>query len=280
MNTVQWPDEFVSDARAGKRVIAISPDSFDKSQELCPNCGGHKLMMAFYPVSGPTQQHPGKAITATWLPDHGGWFVGEYKTAPCPACSTPESRAAWLRKNCGLDSAGMNIRLEHFLSYAGKEEAREVAKNLLIQHEKPAGLVTFWGGYGVGKTMLLQALVNGFRLAGHMAYYTTMADMLGSVRERFGDNTLGAAEALIHDYKGVRVLAIDEYDRVNLTAWAQETMFRVIDHRYRTMRERLTILATNSDPTGEDGPLGYVSSRLTQGQIVKVGGSDMRSFAR
>lgn len=268
----QWPDEFL---KATGKIYAIEPwHEYSGKPPSCPNCNDAKVMMAFYALDNSPTQAPQNEISkvAKYIPGMG-WVVGEIHSLPCPVCQG-DKLSAWLRRNCGLEGALLTIRIEQFLSYTGKERAREVANELLAT--EASGVVTYYGGYGVGKTMLLAALVNGFRDKGLLAVYTTMADMLGRVRETFGENSLEASEELINTYKNVRVLAIDEFDRVNMTPWASETVFRVVDYRYRRSADYLTVFAANADPRQIGGPLAYLASRLTEGQIVEVGGADVR----
>lgn len=271
---LQWPVEFIADAKT-KGANKVFGLEYGTGAGSCANCSGLGAMYAFYVESGPLAHAPGQGKIGKYLPDFGGWYVGETKSAPCPVCQG-DSRALWLRKVCGLEGEALNKRLGDFSLALGKERAHQVAVRLLSQTPNPIGFVTFWGGYGVGKSLLLSILVNSFRVAGILSVYTTTADMLGSVRETFGNDSVDAAETLIREHRNVRVLAIDEYDRVNLTPWAQETLFRVLDYRYRNMSSSLTILAANVNPEMVDGPLAYLTSRMTEGEIVHVGGTDMR----
>ena len=96
------------------------------------------------------------------------------------------------------------------------------------------------------------------------------------MREKFGDNAANAAETLIQDFRSVRVLAIDEIDRVNMTPWATETMFRLLNGRYSAQDRMLTILATNKAPAELPEQLQYLSSRMQEGIVVEISGVDVR----
>lgn len=159
--------------------------------------------------------------------------------------------------------------------FADKAAAYQAAADLLTQ-SGPAGLVTFHGQYGTGKTHMLQGVVNGFRLKETLSVYRTMADLLADIRRRFGETSGIDAEAVIDHYRHVKVLCIDEVDKVHLTSWAQETMFRFLDSRYQERDRLLTVLAMNTRLEDLPSEPGYLHSRMEGGRIVEVGGVDMR----
>jgi DNA replication protein DnaC len=75
-----------------------------------------------------------------------------------------------------------------------------------------------------------------------------------------------------------QILFLDELDKVNDTAWAQEQMFSLLDRRYQmaVREEALTIIASNSSTDALDG---YLKSRLHDrriGQVVHLDGKDGR----
>ena len=275
----QWPAEFLSDARrmGAGRVIGCEPEALVRA--TCSNCGGFEQLFAFYTDSGPHQTVPSSdgRRSMRYVPELGGWFTGELKAAPCPICAGT-GRTRWLERSSGLADLDLTIRLDDFKPLPGKAEARAVAAQLLALAPYPSGFVTFHGDYGRGKTLLLKALVNGFRVANLLAVYTNMADLLAEVRDKFGDaNAQNAASSLLAEYRKVRVLVLDEIDRVNLTPWAAETMFRLLDGRYSASEECLTIMGTNHDPADLGiGDYAYLASRMTSGVVIKVGGDDMR----
>jgi hypothetical protein len=271
----QYPPEFIGDARnlgAGK-VILEEYEPIATAE--CPNCGGWESFYAWYVSSGPHRYMPTGQGSVKMI--EGEWYTGELKSAPCPVCAGTKKQT-WLERACGLEGIDLGVRISDFQAMKGKEQAREIACNLLEQVPNPAGFITFWGEFGTGKTTLLKALTNGFRVAGVLAVYVRMSDLLANVREMFGDNSKNAAENLLQEYRGVRALLIDEVDRVNMTSWATETMFRLLDGRYEARSRTLTVMATNKDVEimrAEDG-LAYLASRMKSGVVVEVGGVDVR----
>lgn len=258
---------------------------------ICENCGGHQIMMVYLIHSGPYDIPLGKPKWLQLSPDPDcpqrpsvpGWYAGEMKIAPCPVCQAGKSEI-WLMKNCGLSEGDLAVSLVDFRSsgrFSEKQPALDCAHELLAMNRNPAGFVTFYGAYGVGKTYLLKGLVNGFRQVGIRTRYAVLSDLLAEIRARFShqDGSVDVEDA-IEQYQRVPVLALDEIadpNRANLTGWAKETIFRMLDARYNAADRLLTILATNIHPEMMDAEWGYLRSRMN-GRIVEVGGEDMRVY--
>lgn len=272
MNT-KYPSDFIIDAKAMPgRVLAVIPNVLPNA--TCQNCGDLGYLHAWYVVGEPTKWLPaGKVFhydKTTKL-----YYLGGLRASPCPVCGNKNMQSNWLQEMSGLDDVDLGIRIEQFTPVKGKKEAREMANLLLAMTPSPRGFATFYGDYGTGKTMLLKALVNGFRIAGITSSYVRMADCLADVRDQF-DSGAKAAEIVLERYKSVKVLAIDEVDRVNWTEWAREAGFRILDGRYDKKYCQLTVLASNKTPDEFPDELGYLVSRMKSGDMVKIEGDDMR----
>lgn len=280
-----WPDELAVLKNNPKAIpMAIGP-----YLNLCQNCGGFKTMMVYVIEDGPFTQADGRKLK--WLdlppdadnpitPTKSGWYTGELRVASCPVCCQGQLNS-FIVRNCGLSGQELNVSLADFCVdgalLSGKAEALAVCNELLTQGRNVSGFITLVGAYGVGKSHLLKGLVNGFRQMGVLAKYTSMGDLLSSIRDQFGDNNgVRAAESAVETYQQARILAIDEVDRVNLTGWAKETLFRLLNRRFEDSCYLLTIMATNTKPDEFPSELGYLGSRMRGGLIVDVPGPDMR----
>ena len=273
-----WPDELA----VHQSNPAAIPMLADGRETECLNCGGSGVMMVYLVERGPLRSPSGKC---KWLdfadPRKSGWYAGELVVAHCPVCHGGQWEA-FLTKNCGLTGADLRVTLDEFKPKPGKAQALKAARELLAAGAEPAGFVTFYGAYGTGKSHLLKGLVNGFRAAGVRARYATLPDLLADIRDRFGDDRGGVAvEEAIDAYQRIPVLAVDEVadpDRANLTGWAKETIFRLLDARYNRRSEVLTAMASNVRPEQMTAEWGYLRSRMGGGLVVEVGGEDMRPY--
>jgi hypothetical protein len=282
-----WPAELAA-LQGNPKAIPMDRGRFPSE---CENCGGLTVMMVYVISNGPFKSFP-SGQKAKWLdlapdpddarrPSVPGWYTGELKMVPCPVCQDGR-QAQWLERNCGLEGSDLMLTVESFRPLAGKQQALETVRSLLAQNYEPNGFVTMHGDYGTGKSHLLKAIVNGFRAIEVRARYTVLSDLLADIRERFGDEHGAiAVEDAIAQYRGLTVLCIDEVadpDRANLTGWAKETTFRLLDARYNARDQLLTVLASNVHPDHMSAEWGYLRSRMDGGTTVEVGGDDMRPF--
>jgi len=146
----------------------------------------------------------------------------------------------------------------------------------------PYGMMTVWGGSGNAKTMALQAVVNHFINANTEAVYVTAFDLISYIRSAFiktDKNDLqindGSAYQRLIRFEHVRILAVDEFDKINVTAWVQEQLTDLIDRRYRLAQDEQagTLIAMNDDPRNQPS---WIYSRLAQNTIIHNADSDMR----
>lgn len=158
--------------------------------------------------------------------------------------------------------------------------------------ERGAGLITLTGEYGVGKTALLMAAVNECRAKDWTAIYTTVADLLSWLREGFSPSVERDPEDRSYDNRwrllvNCQCLALDELTAFSVTPWAAERFERLIDERWRSMGDKLTLCALNGE-RGEtpdqvlSGLPGVVESRLSdrRAKLIAIGGVDMRRVYR
>jgi DNA replication protein DnaC len=163
-----------------------------------------------------------------------------------------------------------------------QQAQRKRARVAMVQAiEKRAGLLTFWGDFGSGKTLAMQVVVNELREEhGIEGYYAPLAAILSHLRSLYNAN------ADTSDYwqrlLGIPVLALDEVTRFRTDSqWQQEQLFVLVDTRYRRRDTHLTLFATNDDPRLSLPPeeaIGYLLSRMREGTLCELRG-DVRAVA-
>lgn len=300
---IMLPQQLVEVAGAPNVIFGAPGDK----PHLCLNCGGSSVMTAFRIDAGPFQAPAGKGSKYLTHEGKTGWWRGELLVGHCPVCQSG-TLDSYLRQICGLEGSELKVSLETFRTdgeLAGKAQALGIARNFMALNRKPAGFLTFLGdsdtSFGVGKTHLMMGMVNGFRNLGVYSRYTTLADLLAEMNQRFGRDQEIATEEIVRTYSSIRVLAIDELDKVDLLGWNKQRFFRLIDARHRQQGELLTILAANAyhanealwiyklDQHGRPAPeawptdLNYLESRMLGGVLATLPGPDYRSlqgFAR
>jgi len=202
------------------------------------------------------------------------------KAVRCQTCTEPERRD-WLKQHCGIEPPHQAYTLNDWRlggwSDLVKQEQRQTAKGAIEQViERRAGLLTYWGDFGSGKTFALQIIANELRGQMVESYYTPLAFVLDHLRQLFaqGRDWSHYWQRLLD----VPVLCLDEVTKFHETSWAMERLFVLADTRYSRRTTHLTVFATNDDP-GQSLPvtdgIGYLFSRMRQGAMIELRG-DMR----
>jgi DNA replication protein DnaC len=273
----QWPWE------QSDRLIYAWPDGETPLPPPCANCGpGLGQMFAWRIKAGPTQSPIGKAHWMDLAGPNGenksGWYDCELLHADCPACRSGK-RGEYLENNSGMEGSQLQVNFTLFNDKPEKQPAVSAVKKIISEQ---SGWLTLHGDFGTGKTSLLFAACNATIKAGNLAYYTTAANLLADIRRRFSDgNKMSTAvEDAIANWIGMPFLCIDEIDRVSITQWTQETLFRILDARYQAAASRATLLVTNTNPDTIGKEFAYLASRMHAGKIMQIQGADMRKVTK
>lgn len=110
--------------------------------------------------------------------------------------------------------------------------------------QTPRGLL-FWGDPGTGKTHLSVAVMHELMGRGVPCMFSTAPELLDEMRREFSHSDTSAG-LMLDLVKNVDVLLLDDLGTENLTEWAQERMFIIINHRY--ISDLPTIITTNLQP--------------------------------
>ena len=212
----------------------------------CQTCGGVQYLREDLPVGHPA--------------------FGKY--TPCPDCN---AEALLLGTRLSERERAINL---YDLDTNGREGTTAMIQAAeMFLNNNCAGLLSFHGGYGNGKSTALKAIVNACAQSGIEAQYITLTEIMLIVREAFnvqGESDYGRIKRLA----SVRVLAIDECEKARVTDYAAEIQSYFFDARYRNIDTLGTVLAWNG--AFEKFELPWVRSRLTEGIIVENNDSDMR----
>lgn len=194
-------------------------------------------------------------------------------------------RIAFLERIDGLKPAE---RLMTLATYRVGRHNRAAVDAVRAGIEKGTGLVTLTGEYGVGKSALLIAAINECRRKDWTSMYTTVADLLAWLRESFSPDIGMGREGIDESYQRrwqllttCQCLALDELTAFSVTPWAAERFERLIDERWRSMGDRLTVCAMNGNIEESNLP-GVVLSRLNdrRARLIQIDGVDMRRVYR
>ncbi|MFN8530996.1 MAG: ATP-binding protein [Anaerolineae bacterium] len=224
------------------------PDALG-DDSICPVCGGLGYVRYNLPV-----EHP----------DFGKLF-------PCPRGHSTQdpSRQQTLRKLGNLDALS-DKTFSNFLTESdtwSPEESRSIAmayRAALEFAQTPQGWILFEGGYGVGKTHLAAAVANARLEQGDAVLFITVPDLLDHLRATYAPTSEEGYDQLFDRIRTAGLLILDDLGTENPSAWAQEKLFQLFNHRY-TYRLP-TVITTNADLDLMDG---RVKSRLLDRTLTR-----------
>ena len=219
-----------------------------ESRQVCSGCTGQKYYKYDVPV--------------------GHVYFG--RMFPCPTCNQIE-----VDYQSGLNLKERTITLDaiNTTNRPHTLKMKQAAQKFITA---PRGFLSFHGGNGTGKTMLLMAMINALTAKGIEARYLTAADLLATMRDTFNSETMETDYSRIHKFAAIPVLIIDEMDKLRDTPYSREIQQELINLRYREADILGTVLAWNGEL--DSLPWPAVISRLSEFVVIKNNDSDMRKL--
>lgn len=193
----------------------------------------------------------------------------------CGCQRTGDNRTRWERARRASDLSP-SLEARAFDGYDARHN-RAALERMRAWTEAPEGWVVLWGGPGTGKTHLLAAAWNALAQDGFRALYVVVPSLLDFVRRGYeagGASGSAEASARFEAVASAPVLLLDDLGAERRTEWSEETLFKLLDHRYR--HELPTATGTN---LVLDDLEPRIASRLQDrrlARVVAMGGPDMR----
>jgi DNA replication protein DnaC len=132
--------------------------------------------------------------------------------------------------------------------------------------EAPEGWLVLFGGYGSGKTHLAAAIANRALERGYPVLFVVVPDLLDHLRSAFGPSSLARFDERFEDVRNAPLLILDDLGTQSGTAWAQEKLFQLLNHRY--MAKLPTVITSNQSP--EEIDLRIRSRMEDPGLVARV----------
>src|SRR6266699_315481 len=130
----------------------------------------------------------------------------------------------------------------------------------------PDGWLVMTGPCGCGKTHLAAAIGKERLAAGDTILFQTAPDLLDRLRSSFAPSVEQSYDELFQQMKEADVLILDAYGAEQSTAWANEKMFQLFNHRYN--KSLPTVVTSNNVQLSGIDPRVY--SRLHDKDLVTL----------
>ena len=143
---------------------------------------------------------------------------------------------------------------------ASLQQAYNSAKHFA---ETRQGWLLLTGTYGSGKTHLAAAIANETIEKEISTLFLTVPDLLDWLRFSFNPDSESSFKDRFAEIRNVPVLILDDFGTQSSTAWAQEKLFQIINHRY--ISQLPTVITSNY--RFEDFE-GRIRSRLMDPELV------------
>lgn len=197
------------------------------------------------------------------------------KLIPCQNEAHLPDQLKRLSAVSGLKDKELKRRLSDLQVTDDNQVVIEAAREAIDQGH---GWLYLWGGPGNAKSEVLKAIVNECNVLDKgPAIYTKFSQIIEYMRDSFAEKKRRDQGAMIdgtytdrfNRYRDIRVLAIDEMDKVRTTPFVDDFRFDFLDERYTSAihEKTLTVFAGNSDP--KDFPLP-IYDRIRDGRFSIV----------
>ena len=95
----------------------------------------------------------------------------------------------------------------------------------------PDGWLVLMGPSGTGKTHIAAAIANERIAQGQPALFVVTPDLLDHLRSAFGPGSARTYAELFEQVRNAPLLVLDDLGANSSTAWAQEKLLQLINHR-------------------------------------------------
>ncbi len=175
----------------------------------------------------------------------------------------------------GLDSLDLTLlRGMTFKSFDPRRPAGDADEAKDIQNayrqamkfaQEPRDWLVIAGATGRGKTRLAAAIGNYCREAGTPVMFVVVPDLLDRLRSSYNPQNPKAFDEIFEQVRNAPLLLLDDLGSQSGTAWAEEKLFQLINHRYNACLP--TVITTNLTVNNIDARL---ASRLTDPQVSTI----------
>ena len=161
------------------------------------------------------------------------------KAFPCK-CVLDEAAEERLRRLQRYSNLGALTRLTFYnllergrsSDAVNQERFAQAVKAAQEFADEPAGWLALSGPSGCGKTHLAAAIANRCLERGYPAFFVVVPDLLDRLRAAYSPESDMPYDELFEQVRNAPLVILDDLGSHSATAWAQEKLFQIINHRY------------------------------------------------
>jgi len=156
----------------------------------------------------------------------------------------------------GLSSLGLHshqtfrtflLRSRENLKPDQRRSLREAKEAARVYAQDPQGWLVLSGPYSAGKTHLAAAISNDLVERGQSVLFVVVADLLDHLRATFSPSSPVTFDKAFGEIRRTKFLVLDNLSTGSATAWAQEKLLQLIDHRFNAGLPTVITVATESE---------------------------------
>ena len=145
--------------------------------------------------------------------------------------------------------------------------------------EAPDGWLVLTGPSGCGKTHLAAAIVNRRLALREPAFFIVCSDLLDHLRAGYGPDSVVGYDELFERVREVPLLVLDAVGSHYGTAWAEEKLLQVLDHRYAGRMPTVVTLSVPLARVRSEGVRLRLSDRGGVSTVLPLGHFEVSSRA-
>jgi DNA replication protein DnaC len=141
------------------------------------------------------------------------------------------------------------------------------------------GGVVLLGPGGTGKTHMVACMIDSLTSRGIRALFGNVLDLLGRLRRSYDDGAQEEEWRIIDELASAPLLVIDDLGKEKVSGWVEQTLYRIVDMRYR---ENRALVVTSNFTLSElekrynDVGSALISRIAEMCEGVRLGGKDWR----
>jgi len=155
-------------------------------------------------------------------------------------------------------------RFETFVARPGTELALKMMRRYCDEFDLWNGIAPMlWGPPGSGKSHLAAAVTHELIRRGKTVVFQSVPELLTRIRGTYGDDARESERDVMTALMDCDLLVLDDLGAERVTDWVQDTMFRLVDGRYRATKP--IMVTTNLEPRELAAVLGIrMADRLVE----------------